>query len=263
MTTFATQASNTSSNPYRCPSCRAAMTRTAFVSHNGLPLEIDICWPCHLIWFDGMESVALSAQSVVELFRQIHSHESDARNIVTNTPSCPVCTDKLQQTSDLNRAGRFQYKRCGNGHGRASTFMQFLREKNFVRTLAPHEIQTLSAKIKQVRCSSCGASVNIEHDTACTHCGSAIAVLDRDAVAKALAQYDEQSREMDRRRRDNTELDWPSRTQGTRTSPSSFPSSPRPSRDTWADDALTIPTTGGVVDLVVTGLGVLLSATLD
>lgn len=239
------------------------MTRTAFVSHTGQPLEIDICWPCHLIWFDGMESVALSASSVVDLFRQIHHHEADARNIVTNSPSCPVCADKLQQTSDLNRSGRFQYKRCGNGHGRASTFMQFLREKNFVRTLAPHEIKTLSAKVKQVRCSSCGASVNIEHDTSCTHCGSAIAVLDRDAVTKALATYDAQAREMETRRRDSSEVAWPSRTPESRPLPSGFPPTSQPSRDRWLDDGLTIPTTGGVVDLVVTGLGVLLSATLD
>jgi hypothetical protein len=93
----------------------------------------------------------------------------------------------LVTTSDLAKGGRFSYHRCPNGHGRAIAFTQFLREKNFIRTLQPPEIAALSVTVKQIRCSSCGGPVDLVSDTACTHCGSPISVLDDAAVERALA----------------------------------------------------------------------------
>lgn len=174
-----------------CPSCRGAMQSSVFSRHVNGQVEIDICWPCHLIWFDHLESAALSADSVIDLFRRIHAHRSDQRNLVSLGGPCPSCTQPLQQAWDVSRGGRFQYYRCPSSHGRAISFTQFLREKNFVRSLTPHEIKTLSATVKQVRCSSCGAGINIEQDQACTHCGSPVSVLDRQAVDKALAEFDQ------------------------------------------------------------------------
>ena len=170
-----------------CPSCHGAMEPLSFQSHLGTPLEIDACWGCQLIWFDSMESTALAPQSVVDLFRRIYAARDVSRNIVAMKPACPRCNDLLGLTRDMTaRGGSFSYHRCLNGHGRLISFTQFLREKNFIRSLNPLEIQKLSVSIKQIRCSSCGASVDLTHDTSCTHCGSAIAVLDHDAVEKAL-----------------------------------------------------------------------------
>lgn len=164
------------------------------VSHIGQPFEIDACWSCHMFWFDKLEGTALSANSVVDLFRRIHESQKDteaARNTVGTNLRCPTCSSGLKFINDMQRGGRFTYHRCAAGHGRASSFTQFLREKHFIRNLTPKEISTLSVKVKQIRCSSCGASINLEKDTACTHCGSAISVLDNDAVEKALASWDE------------------------------------------------------------------------
>lgn len=173
-----------------CPSCRGKMDALALESHVGGALTIDACWPCHLIWFDHLESSSLSATSVIELFKRIHQAQSAptaaARNTVSSNMSCPSCCTALKLTNDIQKNGRFSYHRCNQGHGRATSFTQFLREKNFIRSLNPLEIQKLSVSIKQIRCSSCGASVDLTHDTSCTHCGSAIAVLDHDAVEKAL-----------------------------------------------------------------------------
>jgi Zn-finger nucleic acid-binding protein/DNA-directed RNA polymerase subunit RPC12/RpoP len=166
------------------------MSHAQFASSGVAAVELDICWPCHLIWFDSMESTVLSPNAVVELFRQISQHSHDQRKVVSMTAHCPVCRGVLKETRDFVRGGRFTYRRCESGHGRATAFTQFLIEKQFIRTLAAHEIKSLAATVKQIRCSSCGAPVNIEHDEACTHCGSPIAVLDRDAVAKALADYE-------------------------------------------------------------------------
>jgi DNA-directed RNA polymerase subunit RPC12/RpoP/Zn-finger nucleic acid-binding protein len=174
-----------------CPSCRSKMDTLQFESHMGTTVSIDACWPCHLVWFDHLESSSLSASSVIELFKRIHKAQSAptaaARNTVSMKMSCPSCSTGLKLTNDIQKNGRFSYHRCHQGHGRATSFTQFLREKNFIRSLNPIEIKKLAVTIKQIRCSSCGASVDLTHDTSCTHCGSAIAVLDQDAVEKALA----------------------------------------------------------------------------
>ena len=169
-----------------CPSCHTGMEAVALQNHIGMPVEIDVCHPCHLIWFDHLESVSLSAGSVIDMFKRIHAMRNEARSIVGMQSACPICSTRLTNASDLARGGRFTYHRCANGHGRLIAFTQFLREKNFIRSLQPHEIKALSVKVKQVRCSSCGAGVNIEHDSSCRHCGSPISVLDEAAVEKAL-----------------------------------------------------------------------------
>jgi Zn-finger nucleic acid-binding protein/DNA-directed RNA polymerase subunit RPC12/RpoP len=176
-----------------CPNCRGAMEALPMTSRVGATFDIDACWTCHLVWFDQHESAALAPQSVVELFKRIHDHQKkpdQVRQVVNPHLNCPRCSSGLKVTHDLHKGGRFSYHRCGHGHGRVSSFTQFLREKNFIRTLSATEISTLSVKVKQIRCSSCGASINLEKDTACTHCGSAISVLDHDAVEKALRDWD-------------------------------------------------------------------------
>ena len=171
----------------RCPSCSDAMEGVALVSHIGTPVDIDACWPCHVIWFDNMESTSLSPGSVIEMFRRIHAARESGRNLLKMAVECPLCSAALKNTTDLAKGGRFSYSRCANGHGRLISFVQFLREKNFIRSLQPHEISTLSIKVKQIRCSSCGGPIGLETDKACTHCGSAISVLDEAAVEKALS----------------------------------------------------------------------------
>ena len=162
------------------------MQRVAHASHIGTPVEIDICAPCHVIWFDHMESTSLSPGSVIELFKSIHAARNEARTTVKMLIACPLCANTLKNTSDIAKGGRFSYSRCANGHGRLISFTQFLREKNFIRSLQPYEISALAVKIRQIRCSSCGGPINLQTDNACRHCGSAISVLDEAAVEKAL-----------------------------------------------------------------------------
>ncbi|MEO8385461.1 MAG: hypothetical protein ABI583_09485, partial [Betaproteobacteria bacterium] len=130
------------------------MERVELASHIGTPIEIDVCWPCHVIWFDHLESASLSAGSVIELFKRIHAARDGVRNMLKIVVACPICATTLKNTSDLAKGGRFTYSRCANGHGRLISFTQFLREKSFIRSLQPHEISALSVKVKQIRCSS-------------------------------------------------------------------------------------------------------------
>ena len=89
----------------------------------------------------------------------------------------------------MTRSGRFTYQRCLQNHGRFTVFGQFMIEKGFVRQLAPAEITALAARIGSVRCSGCGAPVDIRTQATCHQCGAPIVVLDPHAVDKALAGF--------------------------------------------------------------------------
>jgi hypothetical protein len=155
---------------------------------------IDVCWDCHGAWFDQYESSALSPAAVVDLFRLIHEHRDHQARPLADALACPHCRAKLSPTQDLQRANRFTYHRCTAGHGRFTTFFQFLREKQFVRSLSPPEIESLRAVVKQVRCSGCGASLDLARDSACSYCRSPISVLDAAAVEKTLAALSDADR---------------------------------------------------------------------
>jgi hypothetical protein len=164
------------------------MEAVSLASNSAHPTVIDICWPCHVIWFDHLESASLAPQAVIDLFKAIHAHRDSPHTTPSGKSQCPTCQSALQHSFDFSRGGRFAYHRCPHSHGRLISFVNFLREKQFVRTLAPHERATLAASVRQVRCASCGAGVDIAKDDACTHCGAPISVLDERAVARALAE---------------------------------------------------------------------------
>lgn len=237
------------------------MERVAHASHIGTPVEIDICAPCHVIWFDHLESTSLSPGSVIELFKSIHAARNEARNTVKMVIACPLCTNTLKNTSDIAKGGRFSYSRCANGHGRLISFTQFLREKNFIRSLQPYEISALAVKVKQIRCSSCGGPINLETDNACRHCGAAISVLDEAAVEKALFAL--QDKEVQR-----STLD-PARINDVLLASDANARRARYQRDLqhhalgpldWLSNA---PASGGLADLVELGIGAALANWLD
>jgi hypothetical protein len=58
-----------------------------------------------------------------------------------------------------------------------------------VRDLTAGEIDTIRAQLAEVRCSGCGAPVDIKTQTACGYCRAPLSVLDADAVEKALKDY--------------------------------------------------------------------------
>jgi uncharacterized protein YbaR (Trm112 family) len=155
---------------------------------------LDVCWDCHAIWFDQYESAQLSPASVMVLFRLIHEHRGQPVRPLADAMACPHCRAKLALTQDLQRTNRLTYHRCTAGHGRLTTFFQFLREKQFIRSLSQPEIDQLKARVAQVRCSGCGAVVDLARDAACGYCRSPISVLDAEAVEKTLAALSEADR---------------------------------------------------------------------
>lgn len=165
------------------------MTACRFGRKLGGELTLDLCFPCQGIWFDEYESLQLAAEGVIGLFKLIHEHRDDPRLPLAGSLHCPRCNEALIQSQDRVKSGLFNYLRCGQHHGRFITFGQFMIEKGFVRQLTPVEIRELSVRIGVVRCTGCGAPVDIRKESACGHCRAPIAILDADAVNAALAGY--------------------------------------------------------------------------
>lgn len=151
-----------------------------------VPLSIDVCDECQAIWLDATESQQLTPGAVIALFRAIGTSQPARRDAYPALLPCPRCTTPLTFTRDLQHTTRFTYYRCRYGHGRFTPYVQFLREKNFIRPVDPAEIERLRAFVTTVRCVSCGAPVPLERSAVCPYCGAPVMLLDPDAVKHAL-----------------------------------------------------------------------------
>jgi hypothetical protein len=162
------------------------MDRLAMGGVHGTDIEIDLCFACHLMWFDNRESIQLSPRGTLDLFKVLQEHRDDPRHSLKDRLVCPRCRRRLSLSRDIGKGGRFSYYSCPQRHGRLTPFSEFLKEKQFVRALNPAEQARVRAEVKNVQCSGCGAPVDVVKAFQCEHCGSPITVLDADAVAKAL-----------------------------------------------------------------------------
>jgi hypothetical protein len=168
-----------------CPGCRHPMQRVVLERKPIGTVEVDRCGECQAFWFDAFESPQLAPTAILTLLRAIQSSTTSRRPLPARLP-CPRCSIALKETHDLMRATRFTYWRCERGHGRLTPFVQFLREKEFIRPLPQAEIERLKAHVRTIRCGGCGAAVDLERATVCAYCGAPIVALDPDAVARAV-----------------------------------------------------------------------------
>jgi uncharacterized protein YbaR (Trm112 family) len=156
--------------------------------HLGRPVIIDFCRPCQSFWFDAYESLNLTPGSTLTLFRVIGEQIARREPTEGDVAKCPRCKGRLRLTHDLQRQTPFEYLRCPNGHGRLTTFFDFLREKDFIRPLTAQQIAELREKVQTVNCSNCGGPVDLSKGTACPHCGSALSMLDMQQAGALVAQ---------------------------------------------------------------------------
>lgn len=158
-------------------------------SVSGGMVELDLCYPCHGIWFDPMENLKLSPAAVVALFGLLHTHRDAERRPLAKKLGCPRCSGALAQGFDVVKSGRYITYRCPQRHGRFSPFSSFMVEKGFVRQLTQPEIDDMAQRVAVIYCTSCGAPVDLRKDAACPHCRSAFSLLDPKAVDQALQGY--------------------------------------------------------------------------
>jgi endogenous inhibitor of DNA gyrase (YacG/DUF329 family) len=110
--------------------------------------------------------------------------------------ACPRCQALLHREIDKQRTTTFEAFRCPTGHGRYLTFSAFLRAKNFVRDLTPAEITELRRHVISVKCTGCGAAVDVRERSACAFCHAPIAIIDPEQLQRTIAEL--QSREAER-----------------------------------------------------------------
>jgi hypothetical protein len=160
-----------------------------FERHDHGTVRVQLCFACAGLWFDHLASVQLAPGAVIELFKEINSRPPGARQALAQLLNCPRCSDPLALSFDLSKSGRFSYFMCHRGDGRFTPFTQFLREKQFVRTLTAAELQRVRSQVRQITCSECGAPIDLEHDTQCKYCHAPVSFLDPEAVAKAVQMW--------------------------------------------------------------------------
>jgi len=170
------------------------MEAHTFEARLGREVTIDLCFACQLFWFDKRESIQLSPSATLRLFRMIGEHGAKSRRPLPGETHCPRCQSRLGLAHDIQRNTRFQYWRCPAGHGRLTSFFDFLREKDFVRPMTREQIERLKASVDTVNCSNCGGPIDLMKGTSCAHCGSPLSMLDLEQAGRLVAQLREADR---------------------------------------------------------------------
>jgi Zn-finger nucleic acid-binding protein len=171
-----------------CPRCGSGMQEETFDGHLGRAVAIDICHGCQSFWFDARESVSLTPGSTLALFRIIGEKLQRPQRSNVELARCPRCKGRLRRTQDMQRATRFEYLNCPNGHGRLISFFDFLREKDFIRPLTAQQLAELRQNVGSINCSNCGAVVDLTKGASCSHCGSPLSMLDMKQAQRLVAQ---------------------------------------------------------------------------
>ena len=164
------------------------MRSQALEGKYGQPLALDVCFACAVVWFDGYESLLLAPGAILTLFTLIHEHRGERGGAPLAHPACPRCRTGLSETCDRQRHVPFRYWRCPAEHGRLITFTEFLREKDFVRPLAPAELAHVKSCLRTIRCDGCGAAIDLERGSVCGYCRAPVSTLDPEHVDRMLGE---------------------------------------------------------------------------
>lgn len=161
--------------------------------HLGRSVTIDLCHPCQSFWFDARESLQLTPGSTLKLFRLVGEHAAKGK-AADGEAACPRCAARLRLSRDMQRSTRFEYLSCPDGHGRLTTFFNFLREKNFIRPLTAAQVDELRRNLDTVNCSNCGSPIDLGEGSACGHCGSPLSMLDMTQAESLITQLQKAER---------------------------------------------------------------------
>ena len=141
-------------------------------------IVVSACASCRAFWFEPFETEHLTRGSPLQLFQMITNQGAASTTAFPTVSHCPICSSVLLLAHDRQRSTAFQYWRCDQGHGRFTSFVDFLREKDFIKPLTPQQINDLRQNIQMVSCTSCGAPIDLANGSFCPHCGAALSMLD-------------------------------------------------------------------------------------
>jgi hypothetical protein len=182
----------------QCPGCGETTSTVLLKDRSDADMEVDVCKGCRAFWFDQYESIRLTPGATLKLF-DIMSETGGADRALREPMKCPRCHSGLTHAHDLQmKATPFEYWRCPHGDGHFITYLQFLKEKDFIRPLTPAQLAALRQNVQTINCANCGGPIDLAKQTVCPHCGSPLTMLDLKQIAahvKELEQAQNPSRE--------------------------------------------------------------------
>lgn len=164
------------------------MRKLGLAAHYQRQVEIDVCEPCSLIWFDDTESTRLAGPGLADLVRVIH-HAMQSPRPLEPLPlqlPCPICNASLRRVSNISRFGRTAQLQCPQNDGAYQSFAQFLAEKGYFRAYTWDDIKQLTAAGKRVQCFGCGALLESKPQSECSYCQSPVGMIDPARLARAI-----------------------------------------------------------------------------
>lgn len=161
------------------------MRRLTLDGHYGQQVEIDLCPPCHLVWFDGVESVRLTGTGMLGLLGAMAQAQREAHQLLKDDARCVRCAGRIKRVHNRSRWGATLQLECLRRHGAYQTFAQFLSEKGLVRPLSSADRAALSSREQGLHCLNCGAAMGPQ-DARCSYCDSTPGMIDVARLARAL-----------------------------------------------------------------------------
>lgn len=143
----------------RCRNCQGPLQAQPFAGHYGRTLEIDVCGPCHLVWFDGIEQAGLSGPGLLELVGVMAQTQTLAHQGLKRDLGCLRCGGKLREVHNRTRWGPSRQLECVQRHGAWQTFAQFLGERGLLRVMSRLDRQRLLAQGGPLHCVACGGEL--------------------------------------------------------------------------------------------------------
>lgn len=157
----------------------------ALQGHYGRALELDLCAPCHLLWFDTIEGAHLAGASLLALVGEMAAAQSLAHTPLRPQLACLRCRGPLRTVHNPSRFGASLQLECAQRHGAWQSFGQFLQQKGLVRPMSSADRHRALQRDGGLHCVNCGGAI-AQADTVCPWCTSVPAVVDVARLALAL-----------------------------------------------------------------------------
>lgn len=169
----------------RCGNCGAALRALQLAGHYGSQVEIDLCAPCHLVWFDAIEGARLAGPGLLALIGEMAAAQTLAHQPLRPSPPCPRCSGPVRTVHNQTRWGKSQQLECSQRHGAYQSFAQFLNEKGLLRPMSSADRQRALQRDGAIHCVNCGGGLGVA-DAQCSWCQSVPSVFDVARLAQAL-----------------------------------------------------------------------------
>ncbi len=176
------------SKPRPCSHCNEPMRKLGLAAHYKRTVEIDVCEPCSLIWFDDTNSTRLAGPGLADLVRIIHGAMQQPRPLqpLPQSLKCPICAQTLKRVSNISRYGRTAQLECPDKHGSYQSFALFLAEKGYFRPFTWADIKQAIESGKRLSCFNCGATLAMRPNEECEYCKSPAGLIDPARLASAI-----------------------------------------------------------------------------